>query len=128
MAQAPLTKEQLIEGLHTSEQQLIETLAGVDAADLETGCYENGWNAREVLAHVASMEWTYSKILNLAAPFMTLASVVLPASGEITVEKTAMLRNGSESEVVYAQAFFQGTNGTAVLSDPTAVIVVDSFR
>ena len=67
MATSPLSKEQLIEGLRTSEQQLIDTLADVNAADLETGCYENGWNAREVLAHVASMEWTYSKILNNAA-------------------------------------------------------------
>lgn len=67
MAQSHLPKEQLIEGLHTSEQQLVDALADVDAADLETGCYENGWNAREVLAHVASMEWTYSKILSIAA-------------------------------------------------------------
>ena len=67
MAQPPLSKDKLIEGLRTSEQQLIDTLGGVDASDLETGCYENGWNAREVLAHVASMEWTYSKILNIAA-------------------------------------------------------------
>lgn len=67
MAESHITKEQLIEGLRASEQQLIDSLDSVDAADLESGCYENGWNAREVLAHVASMEWTYSKILDLAA-------------------------------------------------------------
>ena len=66
MVQSHVSKEQLIEGLRTSEQQLINSLDAVDAADLESGCYENGWTAREVLAHVASIEWTYSNVLELA--------------------------------------------------------------
>lgn len=64
--QAIISKDQLIQGLHASEQQLIDALANVDAAALEEGCYENGWNAREVLAHIASIEWTYANVLDLA--------------------------------------------------------------
>ena len=81
------SKAQLIEGLRTSEQQLIDSLDSVAAADLESGCYENGWNAREVLAHVASMEWTYAKILDLAAQSPNEESAPAksapPASGAI---------------------------------------------
>lgn len=61
-----VSRDQLISGLRASEQQLVDALASIDAANLETGCYENGWNARQVLAHVASIEWTYAKVLDLA--------------------------------------------------------------
>lgn len=64
--QQAISRDQLIDSLRASEQQFVDALASIDAADLETGCYENGWNARQVLAHVASIEWTYAKILDLA--------------------------------------------------------------
>ncbi|MGK2966391.1 MAG: DinB family protein [Tepidiformaceae bacterium] len=30
------------------------------------GRYENGWNGREILAHVASIEWTYRNLVEIA--------------------------------------------------------------
>lgn len=33
---------------------------------LEEGRYENGWNARQILAHVASIEWTYPRLVDVA--------------------------------------------------------------
>lgn len=64
--QQAISRDQLIQSLRAGEQQLIDALAAVDPSDLESGCYENGWNAREVLAHIASIEWTYPKVLDLA--------------------------------------------------------------
>lgn len=64
--QQTLSKDQLIQSVRASEQQFVDSLASIDAADLESGCYENGWNARQVLAHVASIEWTYANVIDLA--------------------------------------------------------------
>lgn len=61
------SKEQLLQALRSSEQQLADTIGAIDPAALDAGCYENGWNARQVLAHIASIEWTYPKVLDLAA-------------------------------------------------------------
>jgi hypothetical protein len=35
-------------------------------ADFDVGRYENGWNARQILAHIASIEWTYPRLIDLA--------------------------------------------------------------
>lgn len=64
--QQAVAKDQLVQALRSSEQQFADAVAAVNPADLELGCYENGWNARQVLAHVASIEWTYAGILDLA--------------------------------------------------------------
>jgi hypothetical protein len=61
-----MTKQQLIDALRTSGQKVTSTLAGIDATSLEQGRYENGWNGRQILAHMASIEWTYPRLLDLA--------------------------------------------------------------
>jgi hypothetical protein len=61
-----MTKQQLVDALRSSGEQITSALAGVDAADLEQGRYENGWNGRQILAHIASIEWTYPRLLDLA--------------------------------------------------------------
>jgi uncharacterized damage-inducible protein DinB len=33
---------------------------------LEEGRYENGWNGRQILAHLASIEWTYPRLIDIA--------------------------------------------------------------
>ena len=33
---------------------------------LEEGRYENGWNGRQILAHIASIEWTYPRLIDIA--------------------------------------------------------------
>lgn len=35
-------------------------------ARLEEGRYESGWNGRQILAHLASIEWTYPRLIDLA--------------------------------------------------------------
>jgi len=33
---------------------------------LEEGRYENGWNGRQILAHIASIEWSYPRLIDIA--------------------------------------------------------------
>lgn len=66
MAQETMTRSRLLEELRASEQELLEKLRGLSAEALEKGCYENGWNAKQVLTHVASIEWTYPRLIDVA--------------------------------------------------------------
>ena len=59
-------KARLLEALRTSEQRLIDRLSGQPPEHFEQGAYESGWNRRQILAHVASIEWTYPRLIDLA--------------------------------------------------------------
>ncbi len=56
MSNGAPTKSELLEALRTSGQQALETLRALPAASWAEGRYENGWNAREILAHLSSIE------------------------------------------------------------------------
>jgi hypothetical protein len=62
---APPTKAELLEALRSSGEQLLTSLRPLPAAHFELGRYENGWNGRQILAHVASIEWTYPRLLEI---------------------------------------------------------------
>ena len=61
-----MTKDELIAALTKTRDEALATLRGVPVATFDEGRYENGWNGREILAHVASIEWTYPRLLDLA--------------------------------------------------------------
>lgn len=65
MAEGP-TKKELIKALRDSGDDLIKKVSKLDDGALEQGRYENGWNAKQILAHVASIEWTYKKLVENA--------------------------------------------------------------
>jgi hypothetical protein len=44
----------------------VRIVRALTPAALEDGRYENGWNGRQILAHLASIEWTYPKLLEIA--------------------------------------------------------------
>ena len=60
------TKAELLEALRAKEQYVTEKLGSLPAADLEAGRYESGWNGRQILAHIATIEWTYPKLIDIA--------------------------------------------------------------
>jgi hypothetical protein len=60
------SKTELLEALRTSGKQALETLRALPAEKWSEGRYENGWNAREILAHLSSIEWAYPKLIDLA--------------------------------------------------------------
>lgn len=60
------TRDELLDRLRSSGEDVATTLRSIPGAELETGRYESGWNGRQILAHIASMEWTYTRLVDLA--------------------------------------------------------------
>jgi hypothetical protein len=66
MAVQAVSKQQLLAALRSGGDDAFAKLGAIPAAKFEEGAYENGWNARQVLAHVAAIEWTYPRLLEVA--------------------------------------------------------------
>jgi hypothetical protein len=64
------SKADLLAALRSSGEAAVSRLQALPAERFELGCYENGWNGRQILAHIASIEWTYPRLLEIvdAAP------------------------------------------------------------
>jgi hypothetical protein len=59
-------KDELIAVLRSSGDDALRTLRALPEQAYEQGRYESGWNARQILAHVASIEWTYPRLIDVA--------------------------------------------------------------
>lgn len=57
------SKERLIKALKSSERDLLERMGALLPAEFEEGAYESGWNRRQILAHIAAIEWTYPRLI-----------------------------------------------------------------
>ena len=68
-----LTKAELVARLRSSGQQAVDNLRALSPATLEQGRYESGWNGRQILAHIASIEWTYPRLIGIARDAQTPA-------------------------------------------------------
>jgi uncharacterized damage-inducible protein DinB len=66
MATETVTKERLLDGLRQSGADTLAKLSAIPAEKFEDGAYESGWNARQILAHIAAIEWTYPRLLDVA--------------------------------------------------------------
>ncbi len=60
------SKSDLLQALRSSGQTVVERLRALPAERFEEGRYENGWNGRQILGHIASMEWTYPRLIDVA--------------------------------------------------------------
>lgn len=72
------SKAKLLEALRSSERDVLDKLRGHPAAEFEQGRYENGWNGRQILAHIASIEWSYPRLLDVAKEGTPLAANAKP--------------------------------------------------
>lgn len=61
-----ITKDRLLDGLRKGREDTLGAFAALPEAEWEKGRYENGWNARQILAHVAAIEWTYPRLIDIA--------------------------------------------------------------
>ena len=61
-----ISKSDLIEGLRKTGAEAASRLRAAPPEAFERGRYENGWTARQILAHVAAIEWTYTRLLDIA--------------------------------------------------------------
>ncbi len=62
----PRTKAELVDGLRASAREFVEKLGSLPEERFEEGRYEGGWNGRQILAHAASIEWTYPRLIDIA--------------------------------------------------------------
>ena len=60
------SKRELLEALRASRDEVLATVRALPAVRLEEGRYENGWNGRQILAHIASIEWSYPRLIDIA--------------------------------------------------------------
>jgi hypothetical protein len=60
------SKQELLAALRASRDEVLAIVRALPPARLEEGRYENGWNGRQILAHVASIEWSYPRLIDIA--------------------------------------------------------------
>jgi hypothetical protein len=59
------SKAEILDLLRSSGADAAHRLRAIPAERFEQGRYENGWNGRQILAHVAAIEWTYPRLLDI---------------------------------------------------------------
>jgi len=74
-----MTRIELLAALRTSGDDAVRALRAQPEAAFDTGGYENGWNGRQIVAHIASIEWTYPRLLDIAA--QAAPDAAAPAAG-----------------------------------------------
>ena len=84
------TRAELVEALRASRDYVVATVRALSPERLEEGRYENGWNGRQILAHIASIEWTYPRLIDIARS----APVPQAAAGELP---TRTMRGGNDA-------------------------------
>ena len=78
------SKAALLEALRSSEREVLARLRSLPEPELEQGRYENGWSARHILAHVASIEWSYPRLIDIAKQAPPDAANATPAEARQT--------------------------------------------
>jgi uncharacterized damage-inducible protein DinB len=74
-----LTRSELLQRLREGGEDALKRLRALPPGDFEAGRYENGWNARQILAHIASIEWTYPRLIDMARGEAAPAAPTAPA-------------------------------------------------
>lgn len=64
--QPAMTKADVLQKLREGGEDALKRLRAMPAEAFEAGRYENGWNAGQILAHIASIEWTYPRLIDVA--------------------------------------------------------------
>ncbi len=61
-----MIKQELLDRLRSSGREAVAKLRSLSPETFEQGRYESGWNGRQILAHIASIEWTYPRLIDVA--------------------------------------------------------------
>ncbi len=89
------SKAELLEALRASRDQVLAMVSALPVAELEAGRYEGGWNGRQILAHLASIEWTYPRLLDLARE--ATAPEAASPGGATADTPTRAMRGGNDA-------------------------------
>ena len=60
------SRDALIETLQQDGDEFERAVRRLPLDSFEEGIYEHGWNGRQLLAHIAAIEWTYPKLIERA--------------------------------------------------------------
>jgi uncharacterized damage-inducible protein DinB len=82
------SKSELLAALRRSGDEVVRIVSDVPAERLEEGRYEKGWNGRQILAHIASIEWTYPRLIDIARA---------PARSAANEPPTRAMRGGNDA-------------------------------
>ena len=121
------SKTELVEALRSSEQELLAMLGALPEAKFEQGRYENGWNGRQILAHIASIEWTYPRLIDItrqgAAPAEGSASAIDEARRTVPAEAASLPTRAATGGIdAYNQRQVEKRDGASVAE------LLDEFR
>jgi uncharacterized damage-inducible protein DinB len=92
-ADRALSKTELLEALRASRDEVLAIVRAMPPERLEEGRYENGWNGRQILAHIASIEWTYPRLIDIARD----AAAPAAASPAPADPPTRTMRGGNDA-------------------------------
>jgi hypothetical protein len=92
-ADRALSKAELLEALRASRDEVLAIGRAMPPERLEEGRYENGWNGRQILAHIASIEWTYPRLIDIARDPAALPAAP-PTPGDLP---TRTMRGGNDA-------------------------------
>ena len=87
------SKAELLRALRSSRDEVVALISSLPPARLEEGRYESGWNGRQILAHIASIEWSYPRLIDIAR---TPPSPPSPPSEE-SAPPTRTMKGGNDS-------------------------------
>ena len=90
-----MTKRGLLEALRASRDEVLTLVCALPAERLEEGRYENGWNGRQILAHIASIEWSYPRLIDIARD--AASPPPAPAATPATDPPTRSMRGGNDA-------------------------------
>jgi hypothetical protein len=82
------TKVELLGILRSTGDEVLVKLRALEPASYDLGRYEGGWNGRQILAHVAALEWTYARLIDVARQALADASAPVPAAS-VEVRRTS---------------------------------------
>ena len=90
------SRAELLEALRASRDQVLAIVHALPPERLEEGRYEAGWNGRQILAHIASIEWTYPRLIDIAreAPGAEAAPGTAEPEGGLA---TRTMRGGNDA-------------------------------
>lgn len=82
-------KSELIAALRSTADDAATKLRALDPTTLDEGRYENGWSGRQILAHIASIEWTYPRLIEVARSAPAADETPAPGGVRRTEEREA---------------------------------------
>ena len=89
------SKRELLAALRASRDEVLTVVRALPPERLDEGRYENGWNGRQILAHLASIEWTYPRLIDIARGAPAAADATGVAAGADL--PTRSMRGGNDA-------------------------------